>query len=95
MKARITTFPKAHRLGHSLKIVATGVILALSAPVYGKEPLHGTATVVDGDTLDLGPSRIRLFGIDAPELAQTCAAIEERKEAVAIGTTDCRALIVF
>ena len=69
----ITTFLRVRRSKHSLRIVATGIILALSAPVSGKEPLHGTATVVDGDTLDLGPARIRLFGIDAPELAQTCA----------------------
>ncbi len=32
----------------------------------------GRAAVVDGDTLDLGTVRIRLEGIDAPELSQTC-----------------------
>ena len=34
--------------------------------------IAGRARVVDGDTLDLGGRRIRLFGIDAPESAQTC-----------------------
>ncbi|WP_149758646.1 thermonuclease family protein [Roseivivax sediminis] len=29
-------------------------------------------TVIDGDTLDVGDRRIRLFGIDAPESDQTC-----------------------
>lgn len=32
----------------------------------------GLATVHDGDTLTIGSERIRLFGIDAPELAQEC-----------------------
>lgn len=32
----------------------------------------GRVRVVDGDTLDMGGRRIRLFGIDAPESAQTC-----------------------
>jgi endonuclease YncB( thermonuclease family) len=32
----------------------------------------GAATVVDGDTLNVGQTRIRLEGIDAPEIGQTC-----------------------
>jgi endonuclease YncB( thermonuclease family) len=28
--------------------------------------------VVDGDTVKFGPQLVRLFGIDAPEKAQTC-----------------------
>ncbi len=32
----------------------------------------GRATIVDGDTLDIGGKRIRLHGIDAPESEQTC-----------------------
>jgi len=32
----------------------------------------GIASVADGDTLDIGPIRIRLHGIDAPEAGQTC-----------------------
>lgn len=33
---------------------------------------QGRAIVNDGDTLTLGQERIRLRGIDAPEIAQTC-----------------------
>jgi endonuclease YncB( thermonuclease family) len=33
-------------------------------------PFSGRVWVIDGDTLDVGRSRIRLFGIDAPELSQ-------------------------
>lgn len=32
----------------------------------------GAAHVVDGDTLRIGAATIRLFGVDAPELAQRC-----------------------
>jgi endonuclease YncB( thermonuclease family) len=34
--------------------------------------LNGTARVIDGDTLDIHGERVRLEGIDAPELAQAC-----------------------
>ena len=33
-------------------------------------------TVVDGDTIKLGDVKIRFSGIDAPEINQTCIAIE-------------------
>ena len=36
--------------------------------------LSGQARVIDGDTLELGGARIRLYGIDAPESAQRCRA---------------------
>jgi endonuclease YncB( thermonuclease family) len=32
----------------------------------------GQARVVDGDTIEIGTIRIRFFGIDAPEIRQTC-----------------------
>jgi endonuclease YncB( thermonuclease family) len=32
----------------------------------------GTASVVDGDTIDVAGTRVRLWGIDAPESAQMC-----------------------
>lgn len=35
-------------------------------------PSSGFARVIDGDTLRLNGERIRLIGIDAPEMAQTC-----------------------
>ncbi|WP_308917179.1 thermonuclease family protein [Jannaschia sp. LMIT008] len=34
--------------------------------------ITGVAKVFDGDTLDIGPVRIRLHGIDAPESRQSC-----------------------
>lgn len=38
----------------------------------GEGLITGRASVVDGDTLEIGSVRIRLFGIDAPEAGQTC-----------------------
>ena len=34
--------------------------------------LIGQASVIDGDTLDVSGRRIRLWGVDAPERAQSC-----------------------
>lgn len=34
---------------------------------------RGAVRVVDGDTLAMGKARLRLHGIDAPELHQTCS----------------------
>lgn len=39
---------------------------------FAKSDLSGAASVIDGDTIDLGGERVRLEGIDAPEMAQVC-----------------------
>ncbi|MFN0114891.1 MAG: thermonuclease family protein [Paracoccaceae bacterium] len=54
-------------------LLAILALLAAPAPVLA-ETVAGRADVLDGDTLDIGAERIRLFGIDAPEKAQTCQA---------------------
>jgi endonuclease YncB( thermonuclease family) len=41
----------------------------------------GAVQIVDGDTLRIGARRIRLFGIDAPERAQSCAGADGRRYA--------------
>lgn len=47
--------------------------LAVTAPENGQPAIiSGAGRVIDGDTLDVGQTRIRLEGIDAPELTQTC-----------------------
>jgi endonuclease YncB( thermonuclease family) len=46
---------------------------AVTGPEGGQPTvITGIGHVVDGDTLDVGPTRVRLEGIDAPEIAQTC-----------------------
>ena len=37
---------------------------------YGER--HGRAHIADGDSVEIGGARLRLLGIDAPELAQSC-----------------------
>ena len=47
-------------------------------------PLTGDVRVIDGDTIAVGETRIRLEGIDAPETAQTC----QRKWFGCVGVRD-------
>ncbi len=49
------------------------VCCAFTLPAAAGGPaLVGRASVVDGDTIEISGTRIRLHGIDAPEKAQTC-----------------------
>ena len=43
-------------------------------PVEARGERRGAAHVADGDSVAIGGTRLRLVGIDAPELAQTCRA---------------------
>lgn len=57
-----------------LKAVMTLVLVATVFGVLSAEAteLTGVARVVDGDTLVIGATRIRLEGVDAPETDQFC-----------------------
>ncbi|MXP44843.1 thermonuclease family protein [Altererythrobacter sediminis] len=54
-----------------IRLVGSLIIGALAVPAQA-EIFAGTAEVRDGDSLVIDGRQIRLFGIDAPELAQTC-----------------------
>lgn len=41
-------------------------------PNLGAAQISGPVRVIDGDTIDVGDTRIRLHAIDAPEMDQTC-----------------------
>jgi endonuclease YncB( thermonuclease family) len=45
-------------------------VAALSSALAGD--LIGKASIIDGDTLEIHGTRIRLWGIDAPESSQLC-----------------------
>lgn len=56
-----------------MKLIASIALILLAAtPALATESLTGTASVIDGDTLEVRGTRIRLHGIDAPESAQLC-----------------------
>jgi endonuclease YncB( thermonuclease family) len=57
--------------------LTAGMFLILGALAWNFEQraahqIASTVRVIDGDTLDMRDGRIRLVGIDAPELDQTC-----------------------
>ena len=68
-----------------MRFLTKGKVLALDSNEVGATKLKsaekllqpiqlsGRARVTDGDTIKIGKTRIRLFGIDAPEIKQTCA----------------------
>ena len=64
------------RLG---RVRIIGFVLTLSCaacdPVVDRAvPIETACTVIDGDTIRCGEERIRLLGIDAPEMPGSCTA---------------------
>jgi endonuclease YncB( thermonuclease family) len=56
-------------------LILIALILGASAFLGLREPPVsdvGRATVIDGDSLEIGATSIRLYGVDAPEALQTC-----------------------
>ena len=54
----------------------TLIVLPLLTGLAFAADLNGPVRVIDGDTLDMSGIRIRLWGIDAPEIHQTCQGKE-------------------
>lgn len=73
-------------VGRAGSALWSGILVGLVAGVglllseLRRETLAGDAFAIDGDSLRLGADEIRLLGLDAPELRQTCrhAGREER-----------------
>jgi endonuclease YncB( thermonuclease family) len=53
-----------------LRVVQLMLVLASAPAVAG--PVSGIGESIDGDSLKIGEREVRLYGIDAPELAQIC-----------------------
>src|ERR1700686_1970869 len=51
--------------------IAVTALLSLCSVAIADD-LSGQASVIDGDTLEIHGTRIRLWGIDAPETTQLC-----------------------
>lgn len=84
--------------------IAILAVLALVAAALDRPPppVSGHARASDGDSFRLGEDRIRLLGLDAPELAQDCTdaggqawpcgrvARDRMAQLLAAGPADCR-----
>lgn len=77
--------PQDRRRRRGLIAVAAVILLVLALVTFNWPHRGAPWRVIDGDTLDLGGERIRLFGIDAPERGQSCGPL-------ACGTTATEAL---
>ena len=63
----------AHLITRTILALIAFVLLA-QTPVLAAAEIAGLAKVIDGDTIKVHGTKIRLHGIDAPESAQTCKA---------------------
>lgn len=59
------------RIGRLLCLAPLAVML-MDAPCVRAADINGVARVIDGDTIQIDGTHIRLFGIDAPERRQSC-----------------------
>lgn len=66
----------ATRIGAAILLIASAFTAPAQAEPSERLVVQGQARAVDGDTLDVEGTRIRLHGIDAPETRQTCTATD-------------------
>lgn len=73
-RARRPSWRRPIMLGGAILIVASAPFVLLDdlAPAASPGAIVGTASVIDGDTIEIHGTRIRLEGIDAPESRQLC-----------------------
>jgi len=76
---------------HGFQLANNRLPAQIHGDIHGN--IVGKARVIDGDTIDIAGSRIRLQGIDAPETDQTCTDAGNR--AWRCGRAATRVLIEF
>ena len=54
------------------KFLITFFLFFYSSVCFSKKIIEGKVKIIDGDTIHIGNNKIRLHGIDAPEINQTC-----------------------
>jgi endonuclease YncB( thermonuclease family) len=55
-----------------IRSLIAGLVVIASYSIGRCDELVGQASVIDGDTIEIHGTRIRLWGIDAPESTQLC-----------------------
>ncbi|UXN04080.1 thermonuclease family protein [Bartonella sp. HY406] len=55
-----------------MRLFLCSLFLLLSSPTFANDIITGRAFVIDGDTIIIHNTRIRIWGIDAPESKQLC-----------------------
>ena len=88
--------PGARRLLGALLVPALALLAgSQTLPAWAAEmapqAVSGPATVIDGSTLEIGGRRLRLYGIDAPDLDQTCSDGHERDYSCGRGAAEALA----
>jgi hypothetical protein len=59
-------------ISHTAKALAIAFVACLTYSLAQAADLSGVPRIVDGDTLAIGATKVRLQGIDAPETDQVC-----------------------
>ena len=54
------------------KLLITISLILYSSASFSEKIIEGKAKIIDGDTIHIEKNKIRLHGIDAPEIDQTC-----------------------
>src|SRR4030081_1872480 len=71
LKLDLIAIPFRNQRALARQSVATLLLLILVGAALSPK-LTGKASIIDGDTLEIHGTRIRLWGIDAPESSQLC-----------------------
>ncbi len=66
------TKPRRHLLPSAAAFVVATITIVLQPPALAQQAIAGVASVIDGYTIEINGTRIRLHGIDAPESRQEC-----------------------
>jgi endonuclease YncB( thermonuclease family) len=62
-----------------IRVFIVSLSLLLASAIAHADDLTGKPRIVDGDTIEIGGTKIRLHGIDAPESKQTCKKADGRE----------------
>jgi endonuclease YncB( thermonuclease family) len=66
-------FKSASKFSRTVSAAAVALVFAANPPAFSATTdITGPAKVIDGDTIKINNTRIRIHGIDAPENKQTC-----------------------